>query len=56
LAEKIISEAELERLEADVRSEVEAWIQFARDSEYPAPEAALITDFISLQNGYSERK
>lgn len=34
-------EQQLARLEADVRAEVESWIQYARHSEYPAPEDTL---------------
>jgi pyruvate dehydrogenase E1 component alpha subunit len=56
LTEGIISEDQLTHLETEARAEVEGWIDFARDSEYPAPEAALITDFTALQNRYSERK
>lgn len=41
LSEKISTEQDLIKLEEDVRSEVDSWIQFARDSEYPRPEDAL---------------
>jgi pyruvate dehydrogenase E1 component alpha subunit len=41
LAEKVLSAADLEALEAQVKQEVGAAIQFGRDSEYPAPNEAL---------------
>jgi pyruvate dehydrogenase E1 component alpha subunit len=53
LTEGIISEDQLTHLETEARAEVEGWIDFARDSEYPAPEAALITDFGPPQNRYN---
>jgi pyruvate dehydrogenase E1 component alpha subunit len=41
LDEKVLSSAELESLEGKVKKEVDAAIQFGRDSEYPAPNEAL---------------
>jgi len=43
--EGVVTGEALTRLEGAVRIEVESWIQFARDSEYPAPEDALLTAF-----------
>ncbi len=39
--EKVLSSADMESLEAKVKQEVDAAIQFGRDSEYPAPNEAL---------------
>ena len=44
-AEGVLIGEALTRLESEVRAEVELWIQFARDSEYPAPEDALATKY-----------
>ncbi len=41
LDEKVLTTAEAEKLEAAVKKEVDEAIQFARDSEYPAPAEAL---------------
>jgi pyruvate dehydrogenase E1 component alpha subunit len=41
LAEGLADEAELVRLESGARAEVDAWIQHARDDEYPRPEDAI---------------
>jgi pyruvate dehydrogenase E1 component alpha subunit len=45
LSEGVATDETLTRLEAAVHTEVDAWIQHARDSEYPRPEDALLTDF-----------
>ena len=44
-AEGVVTGEALARLEGAVHIEVESWIQFARDSEYPAPEDALLAAF-----------
>ena len=41
LDEKVLNSAEMESLEGKVKKEVDAAIQFGRDSEYPAPNEAL---------------
>lgn len=43
LSEQVIGEEKLAALENNVRAEVEDWITFARDSDYPRPEDALLT-------------
>jgi pyruvate dehydrogenase E1 component alpha subunit len=43
--EGVVTGEALARLEAEVRIEVESWIQFSRESEYPAPGDALLTKF-----------
>lgn len=41
LDEKVLTSADMETLEANVKKEVDAAIKFARESEYPAPTEAL---------------
>ena len=45
LDEKVTTEDDLTRLEDEVKKEVDSWIVFARESEYPRPEDALITSY-----------
>ena len=45
LSEKLTTEEDLTHLEDSVRTEVDSWIKFARDSEYPRPEEALVSSF-----------
>lgn len=45
LQEGVALDEELVSLEARVRAEVEAWIEHAREDDYPRPEDALIVDF-----------
>ena len=43
LSENIATDEKLTALEDEVKKEVDSWIVFARESEYPRPEDALIT-------------
>ena len=43
LADSVATEEELVSLEKEVEKEVDSWIVFARESDYPLPEDALIT-------------
>jgi len=43
LQESVTNEDALKNLESQVRAEVDSWIRFALDSEYPQPQSALST-------------